>query len=214
MDARSPDPARVVFLRPGLGTASYEPWPPGSYRIDVLAADGIHRIAADLPGPSGRVPPPDVRSVELRGLVTPAESDPSSIRVGLFATVDGLGVSLPAPEAGPLDEDAAWRDVVRAGGDVVATAYLPRATGLGVMLTPNAVVERATLDRIAPKGPFTAPRAQSGISESKNQTPDVYFAAPDAAPWPPGVYAITVSWTDATGSHTGTWHVELRPGTS
>ena len=34
----------------------------------------------------------------------------------------------------------------------------------------------------------------------------------DWGPWPAGVYAITVRWRDGTGTHTGTWHVELRPG--
>ena len=28
----------------------------------------------------------------------------------------------------------------------------------------------------------------------------------------PGVYALSIDWTDALGSHAGTWHVELRPG--
>jgi hypothetical protein len=36
--------------------------------------------------------------------------------------------------------------------------------------------------------------------------------APEWGPWPAGVYAITVRWRDDGGRHTGTWHVELRPG--
>ena len=46
----------------------------------------------------------------------------------------------------------------------------------------------------------------------RGRTPFVVFAAPDGGVWPPGVYAVTVDWTDAAGSHHGTWHVELRPG--
>jgi hypothetical protein len=30
--------------------------------------------------------------------------------------------------------------------------------------------------------------------------------------WMPGVYAISVAWSDGAGTHQGTWHVELRPG--
>ena len=207
------DPAgSFLFWRPGPGRASYGSWPAGSYRIDVLAAGGIHRIAVEIPGRFGRVPPLDDPSIVPTGLVPASGSDPSSVRAGLFATVDGHGVALSARESQPLDEDAAWRDVDGLGGEIVATAYLPRATGLGVMLTPNADVQGAAIHRLAPDGAFDPPPLRSGISASKNRTPDVYFAAPDDGPWPPGVYAITVTWRDAGGDHTGTWHVELRPG--
>jgi hypothetical protein len=37
------------------------------------------------------------------------------------------------------------------------------------------------------------------------------FAPTDGAAWPPGLYAISLAWTDETGSHEGTWHIELRP---
>ena len=207
------DPAgSFLFWRPGLGTAQYTAWPAGTYQMDVLGAGGIHRIPFVVPGRFGLVPAVDDPVIPVKGLIPAAGSDQSSIRVGLFATVDGHGVALPARESQPLDEDAAWLDVAGPGGGTVATAYLPRATGLGVMLTPNADVRGAAIRRLAPDGAFTPPPVRNGISESNNRTPDVYFEAPDGGPWPPGVYAISVTWRDGEGDHTGTWHVELRPG--
>ena len=216
IDARPIEPddpvGSFLFWRPGLDRAPYTAWPAGTYLMDVLAAGGIHRIPFVVPGRFGLVPALDDPVTSATGLVPAAGSDQASIRGGLFATVDGHGVALPAFESGPLDEEAAWRDVVALGGRAVATAFLPRATGLGVMLTPNADVRGASMRRLAPDGPFAAPPVRSGISDSNNRTPDVFFEAPGGGAWPPGVYAITVDWRDTAGDHTGTWHVELRPG--
>jgi hypothetical protein len=145
--------------------------------------------------------------------VAAATSDPSAIRVGLFATVDGAVVSIPARESQPLEEAQAWGDEVFADGSIVATTYLPRATGLGVMLTSHAAVEAASIHRLAPDPLSNPPPASGGISDAQGRTPFIVFAAPDGV-WTPGVYAVTVDWKDAAGVHHGTWHVELRPGVS
>ena len=209
--APEPSDASLLFIRPGRNGDALTPWQPGQYRVEVLVADGIHRLWILVPDPFGVVPPLDTwthdrPTIETRG------SDPSGIRIGLFATVDGVGVPLPARQTSPLDDDAAWLDLSDGANDVVATAYLPRASGLGVMLTPHAAVSSATIQRLAPEGPFDAPEATGGISESQGRTPYVLFAAPDETTWAPGVYAISVAWSDGAGAHEGTWHVELRPG--
>ena len=98
------------------------------------------------------------------------------------------------------------------GPRMVAAAYVPRATGLGVMLTNHATVQLAIVRRIAPDSRFLAAPVLGGISETRGRTPWVAFAPRDGGAWPPGVYAMTVYWTDPAGSHDETWHVELRPG--
>jgi hypothetical protein len=206
------DPAgSFLFVRTGRGGAPYTWWPPGSYRIDVLGAGGVHRIDVDIPGRFGLVPAPDAIVIPVIGMVPAAASDLSSIRTGLFATADGYGVALAAGQTRPLDEAAAWNDLAGFGGGVVATAFLPGATGLGVKLSPDADVERASIARLSPNGAFSAPAARNGLP-GDGRSPGVLFAAPDWGPWPAGMYAITVSWRDVSGEHTGTWHVELRPG--
>jgi hypothetical protein len=81
------------------------------------------------------------------------------------------------------------------------------------MLPPNAAVEDASIVRLSPDGATAAPSVLGkGIVGRNGRTPDVLFVAPEWGPWPAGVYAITVRWRDDAGRHTGTWHVELRPG--
>jgi len=208
------DPAgSFLFVRTGRGGAPYTWWPAGSYRIDVLGAGGIHRIDVDIPGRFGLVPDPDVMVIPVVGVVPAVGSDLTSIRAGLFATADGYGVALPATQTKPLDESAAWNDLAGFGAGAVATAFLPTASGLGVMLAPNAVVEDSSMVRLSPDGVTAAPSViGKGIVDRNGRTPDVLFVAPDWGPWPAGVYAITVRWRDDVGRHTGTWHVELRPG--
>jgi hypothetical protein len=209
--ASEPSDASLLFIRPGLDGDTLTPWQPGQYRAEVLLADGIHRLWILVPDPFGVVPPLDTWTQD-RPAIEASASDPSAITTGLFATVDGVGIPLPARQTGQLDDDAAWLDLSDGANDVIATAYLPRASGLGVMLTSHAAVSSATIQRLAPEARFDAPEAIGGISESQGGTPYVLFAAPDGTTWTPGVYAISVAWSDGAGAHVGTWHVELRPG--
>ena len=85
-------------------------------------------------------------------------------------------------------------------GSTVATSYLPRATGLGVMLTSHAAVGASSIRRLAPEPLAESPEAFGGISNMRGRTPFVVFPAPDGGVWPPGVYAVTVDWQDASGA--------------
>jgi hypothetical protein len=210
--ASEPTTGSLLFVRPGAGGAPLTQWPAGRYRVDVLTRDGIHSLSVLVPDIEGVVPPLDTWTPEQPAAIAADASDPSGVRVGLFATVDGVGVSLPARQTRPLDDDAAWLDLSGGANDVVATAYLPGASGLGVMLTSHAAVSSAMIRRLAPEGRFIGPEATGGISGSQGRTPYVLFAPPDDAVWTPGVYAISVAWSDGAGAHEGTWHVELRPG--
>ena len=212
---RPDDPA--LFVRHGSSSITIEPWQPGTYRVDVLRRGRVERMTVMLADASGVVPAlaETPLATEAR-LVAASDSDPSAVRVGLFATVDGLGVSLDVTTSRPLDEAGAWTAAndPPAGGQapVVAKVFLPRATGLGVMLTSHASVELAVMRRLSPTPLAPTPPARGGISESQGRTPYVVFAAPDGHALSPGVYAISVSWSDDAGVHAATWHVELRPG--
>jgi hypothetical protein len=203
-----------LFFRPGDSEAA--PWPPGEYRIDVLHGERIDRLTLKLADQRANVPAPSPRPVPERGLVGSMDSDPSAVRNGLFATVDGAGVSLEVASGRPLDETDAWLATARSPDDgvapIVASAFLPRATGLGVMLTPHADIELAVLRRLAPSPLTPVPPARGGLSGSQGRTPYVVFAAPDGKPLAAGVYALSVSWSDDTGLHATTWHAELLPG--
>ncbi|HEU5224788.1 MAG TPA: hypothetical protein VFV29_03205, partial [Actinomycetota bacterium] len=183
---------------------------------DLLRKGRIDRIRVGIADSTGTVPDPSRWPVTETKLVTATRSDPSAVRFGLFATVDGFAVPLPVAQSRPLDEVDAWnasRSAPLAGiAPQVVTAFLPRATGLGVMLTSHASVELAVLSRLAPSPLVPVPPVRGGISDLQGRTPYVVFEGPDGRALEPGVYALSVSWKDAGGLHASTWHVELRPG--
>jgi len=211
----TPDGA-TLFVRIGMPGTATPSWRAGRYRIDLLADGAIRRVAVRVPDRLGGFPGPDEWQPTQTGLVAATASDPSGVRSGLFATVDGVGVPLAALPGRPLDEVDAWGATIRAADDGttpdVARAYLPRATGLGVMLTEHAFVHLAVLQRLAPDPLFPTPPSRGGISSAHGRTPFVMFPSPDDEAVSPGVYAVSVSWTDPAGLHAVTWHVELRPG--
>ena len=201
----------LLFVRPGVGGSPFEAWGAGHYRIDVLTHGGVRRIAVEVPGPFTSVPPLDDWSVTSEGIIPASAGDPPIVLIGMFATVDGNGVPLGAEPYRLLAEDEAWLDVARTGG-VVASVFLPRASGLGVVLPSNASIEVAIMRRLAPDTRFDAPPAQRGRSDRHGRPSFVLFEVPGGGVWAPGVYAISITWTDGVTPHSETWHVELRPG--
>jgi len=115
-----------------------------------------------------------------------------------------------------LHETAAWIALVnpptRLAIPEIVQGFLPRATGLGVMLGPNVDVQMADLARLAPDPLITQPPVHAGLVPRNGLSPYVLFDGPARRALEPGVYAVSVSWRDAGGLHAGTWHVELRPG--
>jgi hypothetical protein len=127
-----------------------------------------------------------------------------------------VAIPLPVTETEPLDEAGAWLDLDPATGrrprSFVASAYLPRVTRLGVMLSPRSVVRSARLERLAP-GPLPDPRLVIDHTPKEGApSSSVMFRAPTGTAWPPGVYRLTVVWADFEGLHDESWHAELRPG--
>jgi hypothetical protein len=221
MDVMAIDPEHAngsfLFVRPRPDGARFQEWDAGRYRIDVLVPDGIRRIVVEVPGRFERVPPPDEWVSSRPGITPAALSEPPTVFSGMFAFVDGVGVPLLAKPFRPLGEKGSWLDLVGTGDDevadgVVASAYLPRASGLGVMLPSGASIEAASLVRLAPDGSFVAPPMSRGNSDRRGRSPFVLFEAPEGEVWTPGVYSISVDWTVGAFTHRDTWHAELRPG--
>jgi hypothetical protein len=132
----------------------------------------------------------------------------------MFAFVDGTAVPLRATTSRPLDEAEAWRDLAGIGGDVVASAFLPRTSALGIMFPSGTRIEAATLRRLSPETPFEPPPRTRGNSDRRGRSPFVLFEVPDGGVFAPGVYAISATWTIDGSTHEDTWHAELMPGRS
>lgn len=225
IDSESVDPVPsgggFLHVRPREGGGPAKPWGPGTYRIDVLVDGSIRRLGVEIPDRFSNVPG-EVERPSLRDLgvlATPDEATLPDLTMGLFATVDRVGVPLPAVEGPPLDMVGAWLNLDpgtgRAPRSFVAAAYLPRATGLGVLLPPGSVVQSATLERLSPEPlPEEPARVDALVDDTDRPSSDEYvlFAAPDGGAWPPGTYRLSVTWAESDGLHERSWHAELRPG--
>ncbi|MEA2609092.1 MAG: hypothetical protein QOJ75_1335 [Chloroflexota bacterium] len=214
--ALDPGPSGGAFLyRPASAGSPAPAWGAGRYRIDVLENGVVLRVGVTIPNRFSIVPEFSELPAEQEGLVAPELVPISQLDVGLFATVDGAAVMLPADEGPGLTEAGAWLNVDpgtgRAPRSYVATAFLPRATGLGVVLAAGSLIKDATVGRLAPDSAFQA-RADVTVFGGSSQKSYAGFLAPGGGAWEPGVYRFTVVWSDAEGFHTGNWHVELRPG--
>ena len=201
-----------------MGGDPARPWASGTYRVDVLVDGSVRRFGVTIPDRFSNVPGVTRRPALRAGgpLADPADAPLIDLPIGLFATVDGVAVSVPADEGPPLTETAAWLDVDpgtrRAPRTFVAAEHLPRATGLGVVLPPRSVVMSATMARLAPEPfPVVPARVDEGARDG-TPTSHVLFRAPDGGTWAPGVYRLSVVWADFDGLHEGSWHAELRPG--
>jgi hypothetical protein len=219
-EALDPVPSGGAFLyvRPGIVSGLQRTWEPGPYRVDVLVDGSVRRFGIIIPDRSPNAPAtanrPSLR--ETGPLTAPTESSLADLPVGVFATVDRTAFPLSADEGRPLDETGAWLDLDPGTGrrprSFVATAYLPRATGLGVALRARSVVVSATLERLAPEPlAVTVERVDPG-ADATTATSLALFRAPNGSAWTPGVYRISIRWGDVEGLHDDAWHVELRPG--
>ena len=164
IDARPLQPAdrdgSFTFVRSDP-TGSARSWEAGHYRVDLLAADQLYSIAVQIPGRFGSVPTPDDWPVDR----CPARPDRrTATRRGCRTDPSrrsmAAAISLGAQPSELMSDEQAWRTLIgEAGGQgptTVAAAYVPRATGLGVMLTNHATVQPASVRRIAPDARFPA----------------------------------------------------------
>ncbi len=226
MDARPINdvPARgaYLFVRRALAGTPVRAWAPGRYRMDVLVGGGIKRINLRVAGTTGVVPAPESWP-EVRpatGAFDPTALDGAAI--GPFAEGtrdlsvccwDGRADALDATAGPALDEIQAWLDVDPAADrrSFVARTYQPDAARIGVVLPSSATVRSATVRGIAPFDADTD-LAAATITGSLGDLTYVAFERPDAVAWRPGVYSMSIGWTDGDGAHKAVWHVELRPG--
>jgi hypothetical protein len=212
-----PSEGAFLYVRPGSSGRGPVAWGPGTYRVDVLVDGTIRRFEIGIPNRFANVPEPSEQPNprDVEPLLDPEPTRPD-VPVGLFATVGGVAIPLPAGESAPLDETGAWLNVDPGTGrpprSFVASAYLPRATRLGVLLPPRSVVMTARLVRLAP-GPLTGPqRVMVYVPTEGAPMSSAVFSAPTGTEWTPGVYRLTVVWADFEGLHEESWHAELRPG--
>ena len=63
-----------------------------------------------------------------------------------------------------------------------------------------------------PAQPIVAASSDGYLPSSWAVTPKGEFTFTLPLAIPPGDYGFEVSWTDDTGEHDATWHIELRPG--
>jgi hypothetical protein len=212
-----PSGGAFIYARPPSAGGGLVTWRSGTYRVDVLVDGTIRRFEVGIPDRFANVPDqgdrPSLR--DLGPLLDPEPARPD-VPIGLFATVDGVAILLPASEGDSLDEAAAWLDLDAGTGrpprSFVAATYLPRATRLGVMLPPRSVVMSARMERLAPE---PLPGSDAVIDHSPNDrapSSSVMFRAPTGTALTPGVYRLTVVWADSEGLHEESWHLELRPG--
>ena len=213
-----PSGGGFLYARPGIVGGSTQAWAAGTYRVDVLVDGSIRRFGVTIPDRFSNVPAPSGRPSlrDVGELIDPGKAPLPDLPIGLFATVDGVAVPLPADEGPPLDEAAAWLDVDpgtrRAPRRFVAAEYLPRANGLGVMLPPGSVVQSASIARLAPEPLAAVPQQVEDGAATGAPASHVLFHAPDGRAWVPGTYQLSVVWADADGLHDRSWHAELRPG--
>jgi hypothetical protein len=206
----------MLFVRSTVPGVTPSSWPGGHYRIDALVSGQVRRISVQIPSRLGSVAGPDPWPTTTTDLVAPTDSDLSQVHPGLFATANGVGVALGAMAGPSLSEAEAWLQIVgqagRPGPRAVPTVYLPGATALGVMLPKGSSVRSALVRRLAPDPNFSTGLRFDGMSSSERPSPYTLFAPRGGGAIPPGDYGFEVRWTDDTGEHAATWHVELRPG--
>lgn len=212
-----PSGGAFLFARPIGGAGQPQPWLAGTYRIDVLEGGSIRRLELTIPDRFFNVPEaPERPSLRDTGpFVPPSKAPLSDLPVGLFATSGGVAVPLASEPGAALDEARAWLNLDpgtrRTPRSFVASAYLPGATGLGVALPTGSRVTTAVLERLAPEALTGQPdRVDPGADGAASSL--VLFRAPNGGPWTPGVYRLSLAWTDFNGRQEGSWHVELLPG--
>jgi hypothetical protein len=208
-----------LFAPPRVAGGYLAAWPAGRYRLEWLRPDGIERWTVQVQtrsatGQAALAPlrPPD------RTLPSPLTPDFDVERdQRLFAVSRGIAAGLPAVGTVPLDADATWRQVLAtdpsATFDPVASAYLPEANGLGVLLPTDARGASGSIVALGPDGgPVDAQRSVGIRFGDDGRAPFVVFRAPGGGTWLPGVYRLDMSWTGAEGPRRTSYHVEVRPG--
>ena len=128
-----------LYLRPGVDGAPFTDWSAGEYRIDVLVNDGIQRIDVELPDPSGIVPPLD--AAPGTPLITVAATDSDIVRCPgrPFARPTAWASRSARCRIGRSANPRRGTTLALYDGAHVASVSLPRASGLGVMLSPGAI---------------------------------------------------------------------------
>jgi hypothetical protein len=213
LDAQRLDPSPwggALHFTPPVRDGVQQPvWLGGIYRVEILVEGGIRRIDIDVrevasvlvePG-YGAGPPP------ARGAFS---VDVSSIPEGPFLSVDGDAMPFTASPADPATSAAdVWLGAVPGGVTVLRE---PRASGLGLMLPPDATHVEASVRSLGPESLADTPTqiVRTRVDDGP-RAPYVVFGAPGGGAWPAGTYAIDASWTSVGRGQAVTYLLELVP---
>jgi hypothetical protein len=201
-------PAADLLLPPPTVDGAVLPaWPSGRYRLDLLTGDSIRRIdlTIDPDVAPAEAPISTVPSLDREGPIAWLGAVPS----GPFAVADGVVQPLAGVAGDAITDAEAWL-----GDERVATAWLPSATGLGVLLPAGTRDPSGVIRRLAPDPIFAGPVGRAGVrfGAANARTPYVVFDAPEASRFEPGLYAMDIQWSGTEGRRARTWTMELRPG--
>ncbi len=211
-----PIAGQTLFWPPSTDGQRPGTWPAGRYRVDLLMGTRIEHVDVAIPGRFERVPAPKPVTPSSGPLFAAAGIVPARLPAGPFAIADGVPTGLVPHRIAAVDAATAWLDPPlgsETGPFGGLSEWLPRATGLGVILPAGRRPLTADLQRLSP-GPL--PDVPNAVIRER-AGPDgsswyALFAAPPGVEWSPGDYAIHVTWGDAAGKHAATWRIELRPG--
>ena len=142
-----PAEASLLFVRPRTDRGALAPWDPGRYRVDLVVADGIHRMSVLVPDTHGVVPPLDTwtparptSTVLSWGEVASAISSHNSWGVRVV-TVDQRGFN---PGTGPSSFHELWSAATPIDGveTAIVGTYVDPLSLLGITV-PQATGARA-----------------------------------------------------------------------
>ena len=214
----TPTRAGGEFLYRVVGAdGSVQNWAAGRYRIDVLVDGGHPSVRLHAAEPLRDRARPVGTHTGARRSRRPGRwraAGPAGRAVhDRRRRVDPTGGRRRGP---PLTEAAAWLNVDPGTGrpprSYVAAVFASATTGLGVRLPDGSVIEHSAVRRLAPDPLLGEPELVRAVLELPVPPANVLYRPPGGGAWMPGVYELSVVWTDSAGRHERTWHVELRPG--
>lgn len=205
---RGPETGAMLWLPDPRASTAAGGWPGGRYRIDVLLATRIVRVAVDVPEADAAVVTQGPIPVPHDLLTRLARIEP-----GVFAFNRFEVLPTAAKPATLLDERGSWLVAGSSGVDDPSVGRIlgDPIAGLGILLEPGVSFLDASIQQVAPV--VTSPSFETedlGIRMPDGQTAlALVFRRPGGEPWA-GSLALIVDSEDASGATVSqTWNLEI-----